>query len=98
MRRANENDGVFRNPMANATPEGIHFAYHNCRFEADVLSAERNPKIMAEHNMNTPLLSGSSPSPVVMSQSIDITPHDCKKALTEKPRKAKPHICCRCRE
>jgi len=63
-RRASEKDGVFRNPMANATPEGIHLAYHNPRLEAWDLNAEIKANEIAEKSIKVALFSGRLPSPV----------------------------------
>jgi hypothetical protein len=62
-RRAREKDGVLRNPMAKATPEGIHLAYHNPRLEACVLNAEIRANTTAEESMKIALFSGRLPSP-----------------------------------
>jgi len=64
-RRASEKDGVLRNPIAKATPEGIHFAYHNPRLEACVLNADIRANTTAEESMKIALFSGRLPSPVL---------------------------------
>lgn len=63
-RRASEKDGVLRNPIANATPEGIHLAYHNPRLEACVLNAEIRANTTAEESMKIALFSGRLPLPL----------------------------------
>jgi hypothetical protein len=63
-RRASEKDGVLRNPIAKATPEGIHLAYHNPRLEARVLNAEIKANTIAENSMKSALFSGRLPSPI----------------------------------
>lgn len=63
MRRAIENDGVLRNPMAKATPEGIHLAYHDPCLEACVLNAETKMNRIAKRTMKIALFSGRLPSP-----------------------------------
>ena len=62
--RAIEKEGVFRNPMANATPEGIHFAQRRFFLEADVLVAESSAKRAEKIIINLALFSGNCPSPV----------------------------------
>jgi len=62
-RRASEKDGVLRNPMAKATPEGIHVAYHNPCLEACVLNAEIPANRIAKESMKIALFSGRLPSP-----------------------------------
>jgi hypothetical protein len=64
MRRASEKDGALRNPIAKATPEGIHLAYHNPRLEARVLNAEIKANTTADESMKRALFSGRLPSPV----------------------------------
>jgi hypothetical protein len=61
---ASENEGVLRNPIANATPDGIHFVYGSCLLLAYVLKAAIALKMAAKISMNIPLLSGSWPSPI----------------------------------
>jgi hypothetical protein len=63
-RRASEKDGVLRNPIAKATPEGIHLAYHNPRLEACVLNAEIKANTTAEESMKIALFSGRLPLPI----------------------------------
>ena len=63
-RRASEKDGVLRNPIAKATPEGIHLAYHDPFLEARVLNVEIKANTTAEESMKIALFSGRLPSPV----------------------------------
>jgi hypothetical protein len=63
-RRASENEGALRNPMANDTPDGIHLAYHNLCPEAYVLNAEIKANKLAKKSMKIALFSGRLPSPV----------------------------------
>jgi len=71
-RRANENDGVLRKPIANATPEGIHLAHHTRFRLAYVLREAMTPKTMAKTIIKRELFSGSCPSPVYNSVSTSL--------------------------
>lgn len=63
-KRANENDGVFKNPIANATPEGIHLAYRQPRWTAMSLKLAITENSSPNSNMNKRLFSGSCPFPI----------------------------------
>ena len=70
-RRASEKDGVLRNPIAKATPEGIHLAYQSPRLEACVLNAEIKAKTMAKETMKIAHFSGRLPLPVYLVNKVD---------------------------
>ena len=63
-KRANENDGVFKNPIANATPDGIHLAYGRPRWTAKSLMPATTENRRANSNMKGLVFSGSCPFPV----------------------------------
>lgn len=63
-KRANEKDGVFKNPIANATPDGIHLAYGRPRWTAMSLMPATTENRRANSNMNGLVFSGSCPLPV----------------------------------
>ena len=58
-----ENEGVLRNPIANATPDGIHFEIHKFLLIAYIFKAEKNPNIAEKAAINAALFSGNWPSP-----------------------------------
>jgi hypothetical protein len=58
-----EKEGVLRNPIANAMPDGIHLENQSCFLPVYVLMAERSPKAIEKMIMNIALFSGSWPSP-----------------------------------
>jgi hypothetical protein len=64
MRRAIENEGAFRNPMAKATPEGIHFAYGCDRRVRYAFKPARMANRSAKVIIKKELFSGSEPSPI----------------------------------
>lgn len=49
--------------MANATPDGIHFVYQASRRAAYALNPATTENSAAKEIMNSPLFSGSWPSP-----------------------------------
>jgi hypothetical protein len=59
MSRAIENDGVFKNPIANATPDGIHLAIQCPLFAEYVFAPDSKPNRMENMPINTALFSGS---------------------------------------
>jgi hypothetical protein len=63
IRRAIEKCGVFKKPIAKATPEGIQVANQCWRRTVRVFIAERNPKNIEKLSMNDALFSGNWPSP-----------------------------------
>ena len=58
-----ENEGVFKNPIANATPDGIHFENHRFLLTAWIFKADINPNTIEKAAMNMALFSGNWPSP-----------------------------------
>lgn len=61
---AKVNDGVFKKPMENATPEGMYFVTLDCPCAQYAFTAETNPKTIAKTIMKEPLFSGRFPSPI----------------------------------
>ena len=69
---ANVNDGVFKKPMENATPEGMYFVNLDSPCAQDTFTAETKPKTIAKMTMKTPLLCGRFPSPIPQSKCDDV--------------------------
>lgn len=65
---ANVNDGVFKKPMENATPEGIYFVNLDCPCAQYTFAAEMRPKTIEKMIIKNPLLSGRFPSPIPWSK------------------------------
>ena len=65
---ANVNDGVFKKPIANATPEGMYFVTFDCPCAQYTFTPETRPKMIAKTNMKKPLFSGRFPSPTPQSE------------------------------
>ena len=98
MSRAMLNAGVFRKPIANATPEGNQRTYDPARrrvFRNDI-AAKTNPKT----SMNFALSGGRWPLPASKSafNIVIINNTARKQALTKKASEAQPHVSCRSRE
>jgi hypothetical protein len=61
---ANVNEGVFKKPIANATPEGRYFAILGCPSARGIFAAEIRQKATPKMAMNKLLFSGRFPSPI----------------------------------
>jgi hypothetical protein len=60
---ANVNDGVFKKPIANATPEGMYFATFDCPCAQYTFTAETRPKTIAKTDHEKAALLGKVPIP-----------------------------------
>lgn len=65
---ANVNDGVFKKPMENATPEGMYFVNLDCPCAQYTFAAATRPNMIEKMIMKNPLLSGRFPSPISWSK------------------------------
>lgn len=65
---ANVNDGVFKKPMENATPEGMYFVNLDCPRVQYTFAAETRPKTTENMIMKNPLFSGRFPSPIPLGK------------------------------
>lgn len=97
-KRANEKDGVFRNPIAKATPDGIHRAYGRARWTAMSLMPAMTENKRANSNMNELVFSGSCLLPVTPRVNSSSRPRMTPLSLTKQTRKVEPHVCGRGRE
>jgi hypothetical protein len=62
------NEGVFRKPIANATPEGKYFVNLDRPCAQYTFPADMRPKTIAKMIMKMPLFSGRFPSPILWSE------------------------------